>query len=89
MKEHEFKPGWLQNRVALSKDALARIPAAYGGTATLYPAERAIEIVREALSDLAAEPYGDLACDADRAAVIAVAALRKAGMLPLLTEGSG
>jgi hypothetical protein len=44
-------------------------------------ADRAIAEVREALSQFSSGPHGDLLCGADRAAVVAVAALRDAGLL--------
>jgi hypothetical protein len=43
----------------------------------------AIAMVRDALKFAATEPYGDLAMSADRAAGIAVATLRAAGLLNL------
>lgn len=50
------------------------------------PAEVAVETVRSALEFAQTEPYGDLAMGAHRAAVLAVAALRDAGLLSGMEE---
>lgn len=49
---------------------------------------RAVAEVRTALTRFGTEPYGDLAANADRVAVVAVAALRDAGLLTPLDKAT-
>ncbi len=89
MTDNTFRPGWLRRQVTRSVARLNQLPpkvrAALAQPTRPHRAvsneEAAVALVRDRLRFAETGPYGDLAMSADRAALIAVAALRDAGLL--------
>ncbi len=91
MTAYTFRPGWLRLQVARSAARLNSLPPKVraslaqptGGRThrAVSNEEAAVALVRDVLRFAETGPYGDLAMGADRAALIAVAALRDAGLL--------
>ncbi len=90
MTDHILRPGWLRLQVTRSVAHLNSLPPKVRA-ALAQPTgrphrvvsneEAAVALVRDSLRFAETGPYGDLAMGADRAALIAVAALREAGLL--------
>lgn len=91
MTDNTLRPGWLRLQVARSVARLNSLPPKVRASLEQPTAgrahrrvsneEAAIALIRDRLRFAQTEPYGDLAMGADRAAGIAVAALRDAGLL--------
>ncbi len=90
MTDNTLRPGWLRLQVTRSVARLNQLPPKVRASLaqpTSRPhravsnEEAAVALVRDRLRFAETGPYGDLAMGADRAALVAVAAVRDAGLL--------
>ncbi len=91
MTDNTLHPGWLQRQLAKSVASLNSLPPKIRASLAqptgsrphrvVSNEEAAVALVRDVLRFAETGPDGDLAMGADRAALIAVAALRDAGLL--------